>query len=299
MPRWSEEESKLVAEVRERLGSLLTDRPQYPEVVGDRKIIRFLRGHDYKIDKVVEMMTGFLNWRKEKNGDKIRDDIVNGGIDHPTKFPLGEKIISLIPQLVLAPNATDMTGAPICVEQYNFSPAKVLANLTIDEYILFIIHCLEYKMLITDQMSEHQEQALIKDKSPDELAKMPPYGVILYNCVIRDLNGVGFEHFGSQGMEIIRAITSVASDNYPELMRKCYMINSPWIFNSVWFIIKAFLAPKTAAKVSVMGGGYMAEISKEIDEKNIPVCIGGKYLGYSESYAFDRAFLNPKAAISE
>lgn len=299
MPRWNEEETKLIAIVREKLGPLLTDRPQYPEVVGDRKILRFLRGHDYKVDKVVEMITGFLNWRKEKNVDKIRDDIVNGGIDHPSKFPLGEKIISLIPQLVLAPDATDMTGAPICVEQYNFSPAKVLANLTIDEYILFIIHCLEYKMLITDQMSEHQERALIEGKSSDELEKMEPYGVILYNCVIRDLNGVGFEHLGSQGMEIIRAITSVASDNYPELMRKCYMINSPWIFNSVWYIIRAFLAPKTAAKVSVMGSGYMAEITKEIEERNVPVCIGGQYPGYAVAFPFDRGFLNPPGVAAE
>ena len=36
MSRWSKEEYECLAQVRERLGAKLTDRPQYPEVVGDR-----------------------------------------------------------------------------------------------------------------------------------------------------------------------------------------------------------------------------------------------------------------------
>jgi hypothetical protein len=34
-------------------------------------------------------------------------------------------------------------------------------------------------------------------------------------CVIRDLDGLGFDHIGSKGQEIIKAVLSVASDNYP------------------------------------------------------------------------------------
>jgi len=42
-----------------------------------------------------------------------------------------------------------------------------------------------------------------------------PYGILVYTCVIRDLSGIGFEHIGSQGQEIIKAVMGVASDNYP------------------------------------------------------------------------------------
>jgi hypothetical protein len=46
--KWSPEETAEIAVVRQRLGALLTDRPQYPDVVGDRKIVRYLRyyGHN-------------------------------------------------------------------------------------------------------------------------------------------------------------------------------------------------------------------------------------------------------------
>jgi hypothetical protein len=38
--------------MRRVLGEQLTNRPQYPEVVGDTRILRFLRGHNYDIEKV-------------------------------------------------------------------------------------------------------------------------------------------------------------------------------------------------------------------------------------------------------
>ena len=61
--RWSDHETQLLKTVRERLHVKLHARPQYPEVVGDRKLIRFLRGHDHDIDRACEMIEKFLDWR--------------------------------------------------------------------------------------------------------------------------------------------------------------------------------------------------------------------------------------------
>lgn len=36
----------------------------------------------------------------------------------------------------------------------------------------------------------------------------------------------------------------VASDNYPEMMHKCHMVNAPWLFNTVWWVIKGWLSPR-------------------------------------------------------
>ena len=72
---------------------------------------------------VVEKMGNYLKWRKEKGVDEMRKNIVEGGMDHPLKFPQGEKILALVPQLVLAAPGTgiegamDKMGAPICVDQ--------------------------------------------------------------------------------------------------------------------------------------------------------------------------------------
>jgi CRAL/TRIO domain len=171
----------------------------------------------------------------------------------------------------------------------------VLSQVSIPEYIRFVIHSLEYKTLVIEQLSEVRERAALalyrknqidkqgqgqegvdiigsekgtekgigkgagagngsgkvvgtekgtkrgieeveEEEGVDESAV--PYGVLLYTCVIRDLSGVGFEHVGAKGQEIIQAVIGVASANYPELMRKCFMINAPWVFNALWYFIK-------------------------------------------------------------
>ncbi len=48
------------------------------------------------------------------------------------------------------------------------------------------------------------------------------------------------------------------------------MINTPWIFHTVWYFVKGLLATRTIAKVSVMGTTYMDEISKEVDLNCLP-----------------------------
>ena len=87
--RWSILEEKLLIEVRERLALEISESGQFPEVVGDRAIVRFLRGHGHNIEKVIEMYSSFLRWRKESNADNAREDIVKRGLNDPLKFPFG------------------------------------------------------------------------------------------------------------------------------------------------------------------------------------------------------------------
>jgi hypothetical protein len=47
------------------------------------------------------------------------------------------------------------------VEKYSFSPSNVLAQLTVQQYVHFLIHAMEYRMLITEQMSENLEKAYL------------------------------------------------------------------------------------------------------------------------------------------
>lgn len=299
MPRWSQKETEAIAIVRSRLADLLCASPAYPEVVGDRKIVRYLRGHDHNIDKVCDLMSKFLLWRKAKGVDGIRKHILQGA-DHPLRFPTGETILTHIKALVIDPEALDTCGSPICVEQYAFSPSEVLRHISIEDYIVYMMYTLEYRSMILEQLSEERERAYLASLSPAQRAAADEgdtaYGVLTHLCVVRDLGGVGFEHLGSQGQEIIKAVVTMASDNYPELMRKCYMVNTPWVFNTIWFFIKNLLAARTLAKVNVLGSAYMEELTKDIPAHLLPRLIGGQYVGYEEyvRYPFDLDYLLPK-----
>jgi len=92
MGRWTPEEESLMTKLKEVLSDQLSNRPQFPEVVGDRRIVRFIRGNNYSLEKATTMMAEFLMWRKENEVDKIRQEIVYGGLNEPSKFPYGQLI---------------------------------------------------------------------------------------------------------------------------------------------------------------------------------------------------------------
>lgn len=274
-------------------------------MVGDRKILRFLRGHDYHIEKVCEMVSKWLDFRKEHKVDEIRQNILLGGLDSPSKFPYADLVLKYQPQAVICPDALDNNKCPICVEKFNFSPSEVLKHITIPQYVIFFIHCLEFKSLICEQLSETRDQEYLNSLSEEHKAIalgdkdsdiVPAYGTLAGLCVIRDLEGIGFEHAGSQGQSILRSVISLASDNYPEMLSKCYVINSPWIFNTLWWFIQGLLAPKTVAKVSVSGTDFKDVLLKGMPAENIPNLIHGPYPVESSNthgYSFNKQFFCP------
>jgi len=56
-------------------------------------------------------------------------------------------ITSLINTVVVAPYAVDRKGSPICVDQYSFSPSKVLETISLDDYVHYTIYGLEYRYI--------------------------------------------------------------------------------------------------------------------------------------------------------
>ena len=305
MPRWSRSEQLEIAQVRENLKDALAASPQYPEVVGDRKVLRFLRGHGHNVAMATKMYGNFLRWRKEFKVDAMRDNIING-MDHPIKFPQGKIILGLIPSIIITHDVFDKTGAPVCVDQYKFKPAEVLSNIPLPDYLIFTTYCLEYRSMVVEQLSEQRERAWLAGLTPAErkaekdplgpLGTRPPHGVILGTLVIRDISGVGLDHCSEKGREIIKSVVKVGSDNYPELLRKCYLVNCPWVFNALWFFIKGLLPQTTLQKVSINGHNFQASLEKDLDPELVPALIGGPYKGHMEpnlpgAFVWDRAFM--------
>ncbi len=228
MPRWPDREQTFLDELKQRLEattqtsptSLSKARLSYafscPDILGDRKLVRFLRGHEYNLEKLVPMIIRYLTWREHDGINEIRKHILqappsssssqintnnsnnpsNLPADHPRRFPKGELIISLIPQLVLAPDAMDEQDCPIVLEQYDFSVSKVLEQIGIEDYLLFVKYVLEYRSIILEQISEERERKFIEEAGGLETveATNTPYGVITRLCVIRDLRKSTLPH---------------------------------------------------------------------------------------------------------
>ena len=157
-------------------------------VVGDRRLLRFLRGKQHGLEESIEMISNFLTWRKNNNVDSIRQDIVYGGKNSPFLFPEGQKIINLAPQIIISQNALDNEGRPLAFEAFDFIPNEVLKQVTIAEYLIFLTYSLEYRSIILEQMSHEREQRYLADH-PKLSDRVDGYGVILMDFTIRDLKG--------------------------------------------------------------------------------------------------------------
>lgn len=188
MSRWEPEEVEALKEIRKRCQADISSVPPYPDLIGDRKLIRFLRGSNGKIELAAEMYSKFLEWYKTNNVAAIRHKILYEGCNHPFQFPLGELIIKLAPQIVIAPNALDNCGQPITLERFGFDPNEVFKFVTLEQYLVFLIYVLEYRSLILEQMSDVLEKKY-EAEYPDPSTRFNGYGIILKTCTIRCLKG--------------------------------------------------------------------------------------------------------------
>lgn len=182
-------------------------------VVGDRRLIRFLRGRGMNVDDASDMYRNFLLWRKKNNVDQIRQEIMYGGRHSPFFFPKGKVIIDIAPQIIVTPNSRDRQGRPLCknfellfrhlmqylddfffytnvgLEQYCFNPKDVMKVVSREDYLLFLTYALEYRAMVMEQVSHDLERQYIEQFKEED--RVDGYGVILLDYTIRDLKGSG------------------------------------------------------------------------------------------------------------
>jgi hypothetical protein len=119
------------------------------------------------------------------------------------------------------------------------------------------------------------------------------YGVILATNIIRDFEGVGFAHIGGDGQKVLKWILEIATDNYPELLFKCHMVNVPWIFNTIWHFIKGLMDPNTIKKVNIQGTDFMQKVLEDVPMESLPTSMGGRYKPKKTLHKFDLSETGP------
>lgn len=253
--------------------------------IGDRRLLRFLRGYLHDFEKAKQSFKKFLNFRIEHNVNKIRQDIVYGGMNCPMKFPKGEIILKLIPQIVILPYAVDEFDQPVCVEYFNFRPAEVFSVISFEDYFLFLIYSMEYRALILEQLAEHRERELLRKYNnnpplvPQSNCKKSEvgYGIIIRTCIIRDLRGLGFDCMSSTSQKLIRSVVGVVSSNYPEFVGNAHIINVPYVFTVAWAFVRTMLEPTSIKKVQIYDYDYLRSsnnIFLHVHRENLPRSLG-------------------------
>jgi len=54
-----------------------------------------------------------------------------------------------------------------------------------------------------------------------------------------------------------------------------YYVNAPWVFSSLWAMIKPWINAATLEKIQILGADAKEELLKKIDAKSLPKYLGG------------------------
>ncbi|KAK6931650.1 CRAL-TRIO lipid binding domain [Dillenia turbinata] len=91
---------------------------------------------------------------------------------------------------------------------------------------------------------------------------------------ILDLQNLAYKNVDSHG--IITGFQLV-QDYYPERLRKCFIVNMPWFFVSVWKMVSYFLDKATLEKIVIVSDeDGRKSIVKEIGDHVLPEQYGGR-----------------------
>ena len=95
-------------------------------------------------------------------------------------------------------------------------------------------------------------------------------------CTILDLRGLtsGLRLFWDV-KSYLQQTSHIGQNYYPESLGKMYVVNAPWVFATVWSVVRGWLDPVTAAKVTIVNGNGRKELLEQIDEDSLPSELGG------------------------
>ncbi|EFJ12169.1 hypothetical protein SELMODRAFT_124840 [Selaginella moellendorffii] len=199
--------------------------------------LKFLRARDFKVKDAFAMLKNCVLWRKRYGADKILEE------DLGTEF-----------EASAFNHGVDKEGHPV---QYNDFGAfqdkdfyqKVFGDAAKTE------KALRWRV----QLLEKQIQSL--NFNPGGVTSMLQV-VDMKNAPLLGKKGVRL--FMSQALKLL-------TDNYPELVVKIVLLNTPWYFSTIYAFISPFFTQRTKSKFTFGGSSLFKFISPD----NIPVQYGG------------------------
>ena len=239
-----EEEGEYLAEFQEELAGKPGVRKEHLE--DEKKLLRFLRARNFKVDRAAEMYLKHLEWREEWGVDDILFQ----------EFPERDQLLEYFPQ---GYHMCDKQGRPIYIQYLGgINVHKVLSFATEETIVKLFIQ--EYEKFL------HLKLPACSEASGK---------LIETSLTIMDVKGISLKILTKETQRIMKCVTGFVQDNYPEMMGNMIIINAPYIFKVIFNMIKPMLSPRTQSKITVLGTRYMDQLLEYVDLSCIPENIGG------------------------
>ncbi|CAK9439990.1 uncharacterized protein LODBEIA_P40900 [Lodderomyces beijingensis] len=209
----------------------------------DNLILKFVRARKWDTEKAIEMLTKSLNWRAN---EMPSDDWVMEG-DAPSYCNgTNQGFIKNFTTEKSWIKGRDKNNNPI----FTFQAKKHLtSDSPLPQNQRYAVVTIEWVRLFLREVSESVDTCTI----------------------VFDLTGFSLKN---ADYATIKFLADVFEAHYPETLGFILIHNAPWIFSTVWNIIKNWLDPVVASKIHFTKNAK--EMSKFIDPSLIPDYLGGE-----------------------
>eukprot|EP01084_Bolivina_argentea_P312264 540604_1 len=244
------------------------------KIFPDDVLIRFVIGYRYiseldkRLTETVQLFENFIKFHKQYDFDNIFNTT------HINNVPISEYLHGSYIY------GQDKFGHPLFFDEglkYE-STADVTIHKNCGEKGMDQVMCYLSRLCYEIKLNTSRYYNLLSNNKDDNEAKndssKSKFGVYKH-CLILDMKNFSVTRTLKDRWiheYYARQFTALC----PEMLHKMYVINAPWVFQSVWKIVTTFLHPNTVAKTKILGYDYLDELLKEIDIHMIPKKFGGK-----------------------
>ncbi|CAL8318321.1 unnamed protein product [Lota lota] len=233
-------QAEILSEFRERVRDILPALPAHH----DHYLLRWLRARGFNVSKSEVMIRKHVEFRR-----KMRVDTIISDWDPPEvikKYVSGGMC------------GYDREGSPVWYDVIGpLDPKGLLLSATKQDF-------LKTKIRHTEMLQRECR------RQSEKLGKNVEAITLIYDC-----EGLGLKHIWKPAIEAYGEILTMFEENYPEGLKRVFLIKAPKMFPMAYNLIKHFLCEETKRKIMVLGGNWQEELQKHVDKEQLPVIYGG------------------------
>jgi len=214
----------------------------------DSTFLRWLVARNFDEDEAEKMLRNSLEWRKKNQIDDILDN---------WQVPeVLEKYYSM------GVCGNDKYGCPLWISAYGNTDMKgILMSVNKKSYVRYFAY-------ITEKSAREMERL-------GELTGKP----VTTQTVIMDMENLSSRQMSYKPVrEVGVEVTKMFDGNYPENLRRVFIVNAPKIFTFAFSMVRPLLSQVTLDKIKVFGTDreqWTEALLQDIDADQLPVHYGG------------------------
>eukprot|EP00927_Polykrikos_kofoidii_P055884 TRINITY_DN50069_c0_g1_i1.p1 TRINITY_DN50069_c0_g1~~TRINITY_DN50069_c0_g1_i1.p1 ORF type:complete len:388 (-),score=42.48 TRINITY_DN50069_c0_g1_i1:21-1184(-) len=256
-----ERELQILRKMRREAGVDGPSCESAPDVMGNLRAMRFLRGRSCDVAVASEMFQNMLTWRAQEtrfNVDDLRKRVVGFSIEEFQKYYAAKPERPFLPAAFLGRSRTGAVVVYCKVGSWDLGEAMLKCGE---------VCVLESEVEKLEWIMWNFHKICVEER------RVP------YLLVLADAAGASFSQVRGKQREALKAIVQNLGNNYIDAVELTLVYNASLAFRALWAIVSTFLTERQKSKLRVFGDPNEATtralLHAAVAPEVLPKCLGG------------------------